>query len=769
MVKSKLFIFVMIIFSISAANSLALPSFTYKINLSNSNFVVLNSSDNIVYTNSSFQDALQWSLKFISLLGGGDILVRNPGVQITMDHTQANGYSPQSAVYFTSPNINVWFEPGTNIKMLNDQNWGLFKLDGRWMGINITNSRMEGMNGTFHIIGAGTYGGEKGIYLRDARNNTFRNIEISNTAEAAISFDADAGGEAPAYNDNNTFENLYIHEWAQGIYTSLGFGIDGSYNRVINVTMDGMNSGQTRSALYFGAETSRSHDNVVIGGQFLNTRYDNGIYMNSWAHSVDHNFLTGFTVSGNHAGGHSGLKLRPSSYNVITNFTSENNHYGIDTGTVMPGETPAGTENDAGRPFDGWNRGNYIQGTLRDNDVVGLVVTADSDGLGVENNTYDLVITGSPNGIWFANGAPNAADGFEQNNTFYVNIDNCTRGIVLDGVLINGSNRNNHITGIINNSGQYAIYIANSNSYDNRFDVAIDGSVKTVTDNGTRNRINGIGRFAYGAGNIPNASQWDIGDVVINTDDNAYWLKDADGTMKLQTQPKSRFVYFTNHSGIPQNSFQFIDESYDPNGTVSSWSWSFGDGNYSNSQYSMHSYSSFGSYMVCLNITDNKGKNDSSCQIVQLGVYYVTISGSLRNSTDIVEANVSILNTGTDKINTSQVTSNGVYSLSFFPGIYDLQYNIFFIPDFFVKLISVNVFNGIQNILSNINKLQNGLSFVADVSGGREIRVYSQTEPIKILKNGGILQNVSSYSDLTINSWFYNSSESIIYINVDSS
>lgn len=51
---------------------------------------------------------------------------------------------------------------------------------------------------------------------------------------------------------------------------------------------------------------------------------------------------------------------------------------------------------------------------------------------------------------------------------------------------------------------------------------------------------------------------------------------------------------------------QFTDTSYVSNGTIVSWLWNFGDGNYSTSKSPAHTYSHSGLYTVTLQVTDQK-------------------------------------------------------------------------------------------------------------------------------------------------------------------
>lgn len=90
----------------------------------------------------------------------------------------------------------------------------------------------------------------------------------------------------------------------------------------------------------------------------------------------------------------------------------------------------------------------------------------------------------------------------------------------------------------------------------------------------------------------------------------------------------------------------FTDTSGDPDGSIVSWSWDFGDGSLSSTAMDPnHSYSSGGTYAVTLTVTDNEGATDSSSDNVTVtdpngGVTYSTSSTSQgRTWTAIVTAN----------------------------------------------------------------------------------------------------------------------------------
>jgi PKD repeat protein len=69
-------------------------------------------------------------------------------------------------------------------------------------------------------------------------------------------------------------------------------------------------------------------------------------------------------------------------------------------------------------------------------------------------------------------------------------------------------------------------------------------------------------------------------------------------------------------SSCAGGSCDFTDASTDSDGTVASWSWTFGDGGTSTAQNPTHEYACGGSYTVTLTVTDDDGALDSVSKVV---------------------------------------------------------------------------------------------------------------------------------------------------------
>jgi PKD repeat protein len=74
--------------------------------------------------------------------------------------------------------------------------------------------------------------------------------------------------------------------------------------------------------------------------------------------------------------------------------------------------------------------------------------------------------------------------------------------------------------------------------------------------------------------------------------------------------PIAAFTYMTSDLDVV-----FTDQSSDPDGSMMSWHWDFGDGNSSSVQHPAHTYVA-GSYTVTLTVTDDNGETDLATQSI---------------------------------------------------------------------------------------------------------------------------------------------------------
>ncbi len=88
---------------------------------------------------------------------------------------------------------------------------------------------------------------------------------------------------------------------------------------------------------------------------------------------------------------------------------------------------------------------------------------------------------------------------------------------------------------------------------------------------------------------------------------------DGDGIGITNEAPKANFTYSTNFLQV-----QFTDSSTDADGSVTNWSWNFGDGNTSSTKDPVHNYSGAGTYEVALTVTDDSGNTGSTLKSVMV-------------------------------------------------------------------------------------------------------------------------------------------------------
>jgi len=92
-------------------------------------------------------------------------------------------------------------------------------------------------------------------------------------------------------------------------------------------------------------------------------------------------------------------------------------------------------------------------------------------------------------------------------------------------------------------------------------------------------------------------------------------------TVSLKEENKPPVVDFSYSPPTPRvnETIQFTDRSYDPDGSITSWRWEFGDGSTSTLSNPSHSYSRPGTYTVWLYVTDNGGAAARASKTITVG------------------------------------------------------------------------------------------------------------------------------------------------------
>ncbi|MCG2590732.1 S8 family serine peptidase [Rhodohalobacter sulfatireducens] len=128
--------------------------------------------------------------------------------------------------------------------------------------------------------------------------------------------------------------------------------------------------------------------------------------------------------------------------------------------------------------------------------------------------------------------------------------------------------------------------------------------VESLTSSLSGGSVSGI--HEHRSKNNVDAVRLTVTDTNGNSTSSTKNLDGSDGGDGGNSTPTADFIYSSDFLNV-----QFTDQSTDSDGSITGWSWDFGDGATSGTQNPTHTYSQAGTYTVTLTVTDDVGGTDS--------------------------------------------------------------------------------------------------------------------------------------------------------------
>lgn len=142
-----------------------------------------------------------------------------------------------------------------------------------------------------------------------------------------------------------------------------------------------------------------------------------------------------------------------------------------------------------------------------------------------------------------------------------------------------------------------------------------------------------------------------IGDTPYNISENNtdhYPLMNPWGIIHGNSPPQANFS-ITPTSPSDLDEIQFNDTSVDYDGTILSWTWSFGDGNSSTSQNTTHQYADNGTYTVTLTVEDNENSTNTVTKEITVSNVEPTANFTYSPTNPLINQNIEFVDASTDE------------------------------------------------------------------------------------------------------------------------
>ncbi len=436
-----------------------------------------------------------------------------------------------------------------------------------WHGMVISdNSRFNNISG--NVVLGHDYG--HGIYIVDSPDNIISGNSLYNNSLQSLSY---AGLNVDNASNLTIFDNLVYGNNRNGVYLYDCDNSNFSNNTIRNNLMP---SGVDDSS---GVYVHHSSSNNFTGNSIYNNE-NRGIYFENSRYNVLRN---------------NNLSFNPYNFGIDASGISSYFSHDIDTSNRVDSKPIVYVMNRQDLSIDSSAGVVYCIGC----DNVSM------DGLNLSNNSYGLVLYDCVNSTvvnssFYSNEAGIFLISSQNNTIYHNNISNNSYGLVLESC----SGNNIYFNDLLNNtqapqdcdssstvwnSPVSLLYYFGGNPY--------NGYMGNYRDSYTGNDSNGDG--------VGDSIYVISGDT--SNDDNPLMYPVSYYSFSANQPPSARFTYVPL---LPDTDdvINFTDLSLDVDGSISSWSWDFGDGNSSADKNPFHRYLLAGFFNVILEVTDNRAE-----------------------------------------------------------------------------------------------------------------------------------------------------------------
>ena len=109
-------------------------------------------------------------------------------------------------------------------------------------------------------------------------------------------------------------------------------------------------------------------------------------------------------------------------------------------------------------------------------------------------------------------------------------------------------------------------------------------------------------------------------------------------------------------SSYPAFTVQYTDQSVDPDDSILSWAWDFGDGGTSSDQNPVHQYESPGSYLMTLEVINSSGISDSIQRAVQITDYIQVTDDSASQRNPAIDGDLIVWDSYYDNLDSNSIS-----------------------------------------------------------------------------------------------------------------